>query len=154
MKKLSILVGVLILAAVGWYLLSPIWRVQVLNEDSPLVERGTPPSETTSTAAEMRVLARALFVAKAHDVAGTALLIKRGEKSILRFENFETINGPDLHIYLSADLEGKDYIDLGSIRATKGNVNYDLPVGIDTNKYRHVLVWCVPFKVLFSFASF
>ena len=154
MKKFSVPVGVLILAAVGWYLLSPIWRVHVLNESSPLIKGDASSSQPASPAAETRVLAQTSFLAKTHEVSGTALLIRQGERRILRFENFETINGPDLHIYLSADLEGKDYIDLGSIRATKGNVNYDLPVEIDTNKYRHVLVWCVPFKVLFSFASF
>lgn len=93
------------------------------------------------------------FRAYAHDVKGRALLIRDGAKSILRFEDFETINGPNLHIYLATDVRAKEFIDLGSIRATKGNVNYDVPAGIDTAKYRYVLVWCVPFRVLFSAAE-
>ena len=66
---------------------------------------------------------------------------------------YETINGPNLHIYLSADLEANDYIDLGKIKATKGNVNYMVDHSIDTEKYNKVLVWCVPFQVLFSYAE-
>ena len=44
-------------------------------------------------------------------------------------------------------------IDLGIIKATKGNVNYEIPQDIDTTKYNKVLVWCKPFKVLFSYAE-
>ena len=154
-KKLSIAIGIVLLAAVGWYLLSPIWRVQIRNDPSPL-ERST--SEGTQQSVEgmpsgAHVLAQAQFVVQAHDVKGKAVIVEQGGIKIVRFEDFETINGPNLHIYLSADLEGKDYIDLGPIRATKGNVNYDLPAGIDTGKYHYVLVWCVPFGVLFSYAS-
>jgi hypothetical protein len=76
-----------------------------------------------------------------------------GGKKVLRFEDFETVNGPNLHIYLSSDLEGKDFVDLGEIKATKGNVNYDLPEGVDLDRYDKVLVWCVPFKVLFSYGE-
>ena len=74
-------------------------------------------------------------------------------KRILRFEDFETINGPELHIYLSSELGDERFIDLGKIKATKGNVNYDIPAGIDTSKYNKVLVWCKPFSVLFSYAE-
>ena len=46
-----------------------------------------------------------------------------------------------------------DFIDLGKIKATKGNVNYDIPEGVDTDKYNKVLVWCVPFGVIFSYSE-
>ena len=108
-------------------------------------------AETMPAAA--KVVAQAPFIAHAHDVEGKALLIQRGDVFTVRFEDFETINGPNLHIYLAADLEGNDYVDLGPLRATHGNVNYPVPAGTDTAKYRHVLVWCVPFGILFSAAS-
>ncbi len=101
----------------------------------------------------VQILSQADFVANKHEVQGQALLIQSAEEKILRFENFQTVNGPNLHIYLSADLQAQDYIDLGPILATKGNVNYKLPSNIDYNKYNQVLVWCVPFKVLFSHAQ-
>lgn len=93
------------------------------------------------------------FQPRAHKVKGKAILITSDDGNILRFENFETINGPNLHIYLSTGLGTSDIIDLGEIKATKGNVNYALDPSIDLNKYNKVLVWCVPFRILFSYAA-
>ncbi len=99
------------------------------------------------------LIASGIFSPRAHEVEGIALVIDTGEETILRFEDFETINGPNLHIYLSSDLGISDAIDLGEIRATKGNVNYELPDGVDLERYHNVLVWCEPFKVLFSYVE-
>lgn len=99
------------------------------------------------------VLAEAKLVPRAHEVEGKAFLVQVGEQKIVRFEGLKTINGPDLRIYLSADLGAEDYIDLGEIRATEGNVNYTVPAGTDTAKYRNVLIWCRAFRVLFSYAQ-
>lgn len=110
-------------------------------------------SEQMPEVPQVKILSQGDFMPRAHDVMGVAKVIEGGGKNILRFEDFETINGPNLHIYLSSDLGGDDYIDLGEIRATKGNVNYELPDGVDLKKYNKVLVWCVPFRVLFSFAE-
>ena len=100
-----------------------------------------------------RLVAQGKFERRIHSVTGTALLIDEGEKKTLRFEDFETDNGPNLHIYLAADLGADDFIDLGPIKATKGNVNYEVDASIDTTRYNKVLIWCVPFRVLFSYAA-
>lgn len=110
--------------------------------------------EDTMPSGAPSVLARAPFIARAHDVKGEALLIESGGKKTLRFENFETVNGPDVRIYLAADLGAKDFVEISPIRATKGNVNYTIPAGVDTAKYNKVLVWCKAFGVLFSSAEF
>ncbi|MBI4095081.1 MAG: DM13 domain-containing protein [Candidatus Liptonbacteria bacterium] len=101
----------------------------------------------------VELVAQGDFMRRFHSVAGRALLIRDGGGEIVRFEDFLTDNGPRLHIYLSADLGADDFIDLGQIKATKGNVNYALPADTDTGKYRYVLVWCKPFSVLFSYAE-
>ena len=76
---------------------------------------------------------------------------------ILRFEEFEFRNGPNLHVYLTPDPGGDVHadgaIDLGEVRATKGNVNYDIPEGIDLNSFRTAVIYCVPFKVVFATAD-
>lgn len=100
-----------------------------------------------------RLLAQADLVPRAHDVKGRAILIEADGKKILRFEGLETIDGPNLHVFLASDLGNADSIDLGRRKATEGNVNYELPAGIDTAKYNKVLYWCVPFRVLFSYAE-
>ena len=101
-----------------------------------------------------KLIAQAMFEPSAHDVAGKALIIEEGGTKILRFEAFETDPGPDLRIYLATDLDATDYIDLGPIKATKGDVNYEIDSGIDLSKYNVVLVWCRAFRVLFSYATF
>lgn len=109
-----------------------------------------PPAAPSAAAA---ILAQGPMIARAHDVAGTALLIRSDDETILRFEDLETINGPDLRIYLSTGPHNDDFVDVGPLRATHGNVNYALPPNTDTGKYRYALIWCRAFGVLFSYAA-
>ena len=180
MTKRDIITVILIIIALAvlWYLVSPLWRVKELNEPLPTAEIGdnlykmdaktaeefnkemlaaneNPPKTMNDSMPDvsLALLATGKLVARAHNVEGTAALLKVGEQKILRFENFDTINGPDLHIYLAAGLSDQDFVDLGEIRATRGDVNYLIPDSVDTSKYRYVLVWCVPFRVLFSYAE-
>jgi hypothetical protein len=101
-----------------------------------------------------KIVAQAPMLPEAHEVEGTALIIDSLEGVFLRFEDLDTVNGPDLRIYLSADLDANDFVDLGKIRATKGNVNYSIPPDTDLEKYKIVMIWCKPFGVLFSYAEF
>ena len=184
MKKLWVwtIVAIIIIFPIAYYLISPIFRVVELQEESPLDVKpklqikDAMDTMDAATKAEFekqveamkgqvivmddtmpsgpKINAQGNFKPRAHKVEGKALLIETDGKKILRFENFKTINGPNLHIYLSSDLDSSDFIDLGEIKATKGNVNYEIPEGTDLTKYNKVLVWCVPFKVLFSYAEF
>ncbi len=173
-KIIWVFLGIVVLA-VAYYLISPLWRNVRVDESSPLEVNDALETMDEATRAEFErqteevkdtvmkkdeasptspvLLAKAEFHARAHEVEGEALLIDTSGEKIVRFENFETINGPDLRIYLSADLSNDDFIDLGAIRATEGNVNYILPAGTDTSRYNKVLVWCRAFRVLFSYAD-
>lgn len=176
MKKLWIFVIIILVIGIpfAYYTISPIFRVLEKDEASPLVVKDAMDSMDAKTKAEFdkqvgamkdkvtvmsdvmpsaaKVLAQGEFKPRAHDVEGKALLIEKDGKKIVRFEDFETINGPDLRIYLSSDLSNDDFIELSKIKATKGNVNYEIPDGVDTSKYNKVLVWCKAFGVLFSYA--
>ena len=151
-KKLVFIVVGIIVLILAWYLISPLFIVKEVNEESPLDELGMD-KETEDMPNSAVIIAEADFMESAHTVSGKALVIEEDGKKILRFEDFETVNGPNLHIYLSSDLSSNDFIDLGAIKATKGNVNYEIPEGTDLEKYNKVLVWCVPFKVLFSYSD-
>jgi hypothetical protein len=158
MKKLLLVIGALILLGIAYYLLSPFWRNKEIDDVSPLTQQQNPANTAESNAPPSsaitpRVIAQGNFTPKAHDVKGKAVLIKEGDSYTLRFEDFETINGPDVNIYLVSDLSNKDIVDLGDIKATKGNVNYSVPAGTDITKYNKVLVWCKAFSVLFSYAE-
>lgn len=103
---------------------------------------------------KLDILSQTDFQAAEHQVQGQALIMQQGQQRILRFENFETINGPSLHIYLVDTQKLTPAYDLGPIKATKGNVNYPIPDDLDLSQFNQIQVYCVPFKKVFSFAEF
>jgi hypothetical protein len=80
---------------------------------------------------------------------------------VLRFTNFDTSNGPDVHVYMVASDDAKDaatvaragFVDLGVIKGNVGDQNYTLPSDLDLAKYRAVSVWCKRFSVNFGAAA-
>ncbi len=89
-----------------------------------------------------------------HDAQGDAYTIPLEDGSeVLRLENFESTNGPDLFVYLATDDRASDFVNLGDLKASKGNQNYDIPEGTDLSKYNKVLIWCKAFGVLFGSAE-
>jgi hypothetical protein len=79
---------------------------------------------------------------------------------VLRFTDFSTSNGPDVHVYMVAADDAKDsasvlragFIDLGTIKGNMGDQNYTLGPDVDLSKYRAVSVWCKRFSVNFGAA--
>ena len=45
-------------------------------------------------------------------------------------------------------------MELGTLKATDGAFNYDLPEGTDIAQFKSALVWCKQFTVLFAVAPF
>lgn len=149
---------VLVVLGVAFYLIYPAFNV--VERDDPLYETSINWNDNTFYVSGggnienyPNLLYKADLVADAHDVSGGVVVVEDNGKRILRFEHFETINGPDLRIYLSTDTSAQDFIDLGAIKGTKGNINYEIPADVDLDKYGNVLVWCRAFKVLFSHAD-
>ncbi len=89
-----------------------------------------------------------------HDAQGDAYTIPLEDGSnVLRLENFQSTNGPDLFVYLSTDDRASEFVNLGELKANNGNQNYDIPAGTDLEKYNNVLIWCKAFGVLFGSAD-
>jgi len=89
-----------------------------------------------------------------HDAQGNAYTIPLEDGSnVLRLENFKSTNGPDLYVYLSTDDNASEFINLGELKANKGNQNYEIPDDTDFSKYNKVLIWCKAFGVLFGSAE-
>ena len=97
----------------------------------------------------------------AHDGSGSVRVLRLDpyEDQIVRFENLDVLNGPDLHVYLSAkeNVESLadigDFIDLGKLRGNQGNQNYVVPLNVDATKFKSVVIFCQPFKVVFASAN-
>jgi hypothetical protein len=94
-----------------------------------------------------------------HQGSGDAFVYQNPDGSyILRFENFEVTNGPQLHVILGVepnpfnhDTLG-DYLDLGPLKGNIGDQNYVIPAGTDLEAYGSVVIYCVPFRVIFAIA--
>jgi hypothetical protein len=104
-------------------------------------------------------LASGEFRGLEHGASGSALLLEIGNQRYLRFEDFETSNGPDLRVYLSeAPAEsGEDsfddsYVELGELKGNIGNQNYEIPDSVDLSRFRSAVVWCKRFSAGFAVA--
>ena len=132
------------MVGVGYYAISPLFiNVRV---DEALPQAGQETQGEPALAAEVKGTL-------GHPASGTARIIYADGKAYLRYENFKTINGPDILVYRSKDLDAKEFIDLGSVRATEGNINYEIPADIDPRDYPYALTWCRAFSVLFNSAK-
>lgn len=92
-----------------------------------------------------------------HKGSGDATIYRLANGShVLRLENLDVTNGPDLHVLLLKDLQGRDksqgYLDLGGLKGNRGNQNYGIPDGEDVTEYRSAMIYCQPFHVIFSIA--
>lgn len=128
--------------AFAYYAISPLFITIEAND-------AVPEAAHVATARSARVVDT-----PAHPASGTVKIIEADGKAVVRYENYETINGPDLFVYLAKDLDAKEFVSLGRVKATSGNVNYEVPEGIDISEYRYVLTWCKAFGVLFNSADF
>lgn len=102
-----------------------------------------------------------VFGPRVHQGAGNVKIVRDGEKRTLIFdEDFVTDAGPNLHVFLtaardpmtSAELHAKESTDLGKLKSTSGMQTYEIPSSVAFQP-ASVVVYCVPFKVIFSVAN-
>jgi len=158
MSKRNILFGIgAVVLAAAWYAFRPelLFINKTVNEEFP---RG---AAMASIERDPMAVTQGNFKGLAHETKGLASIYQlAGGKRTLRLTDFETSNGPDVHIYLTAaEIEkGNDaikqagFIDLGSMKGNRGDQNYDIPADVDLNKYKNVTIWCARFGVNFATA--
>lgn len=205
-------IAFLVLAPIAWWLISPLWRTDAVDEafpfDVPSVsEAEAMPAEELEaklvevmekteemademTAEEMEMVKEQVQEAAAtmpdkemeeempeaaadawvqvangsfvdadafHQGSGTATIFQQGDTRILRLEDFEVTNGPDLHVLLVENSDGGDmgnYFDLGELKGNVGSQNYEIPDDLDLSQFSGIMIYCQPFHVNFSTATF
>jgi hypothetical protein len=128
MNKWKLALPVLAIALfAAWYAIRPERLIinQRVNEAFP----------ANAEASSAHVVKSGTFYGVMHPTMGTATIysLTDGDR-ILRFTNFKTSNGPDVHVYLvgaddardSATVKRTDFIDLGTIKGNIGDQNYAL----------------------------
>ena len=191
LKRTGIAVGAVVLViagAVGWWLLSPLFISETVNEDFPFSANAQVPESMTPQQVEMVMEGMSMVdqpfeetmpamaepsgpaavktgafrdADRFHKGSGTATVYMVDEdQHVLRLEDFQVTNGPDLHVLLvnhpdpqnRDDVQGGGYISLGSLKGNVGNQNYEIPAGTDINAESSVVIYCRPFHVVFSVA--
>jgi Electron transfer DM13 len=108
------------------------------------------------------VLARGSFISHEHGTTGSARVLELEDGTrVLRIEDLNTSNGPDLHVWITDApvIEGRDgwfvfddgdYVELGALKGNQGNQNYALPQSVDLDELSSVTIWCKRFRVSFG----
>ena len=104
-------------------------------------------------------LKQGMFTAIDHETSGEAYLTRLPDGSqIIRLENLATEDGPDLKVVVTtsdadpSQMTAAGYLNLGDLKATHGNQNYELPSDFNTDSIRSVVVWCERFSSAFGSA--
>jgi len=107
MKKWKVVCGVLVIVLfAAWY----AFRPEGLFIDRP-VDEGMP---TAKGGASLEPVASGAFHGVAHPTNGTATIYQTGDGNrVVRFTNFRTTNGPNVHVYMVA---ADDATDNASVR--------------------------------------
>lgn len=158
MKGRKLIYGLFIVAVVALW---AAFRPERLFVNAKVNET-LPTTAAMSTAASSdTVLATGNFHDVAHKGAGTATIHQLADgKRVLRFTNFETSNGPEVHVYLVAASDATDsdtvkkagFVEIGSLKGNIGDQNYELPADLDLSRYHAVTIWCQRFSVNFATA--
>lgn len=124
-----------------------------------------PPTISAERPSAPVVLHKGKLISHEHDTSGTVSIVRLQDGSrVLRLENLDTSDGPDLEVWLSdaAVLEGKagwhvfddgKARSLGQLKGNRGNQNYAIPAEVDLNDFRSVSIWCNRFNVSFGAAE-
>ena len=185
------IIAVVPIAWLAWWLLSPLVMSTEVNEEFPLAARAVIPGNMTIAEVEETMAAAAglerpvseempqmpandpspqaqltgafMDADSFHRGSGSATVYDLGDGSpkILRFEDFEVTNGPDLRVLLAyaanpeghSDLDDVGYVELGKLKGNIGSQNYEIPDSVSLSDVQSVVIYCKPFRVVFSVAS-
>lgn len=164
--KLVIGLLLVLIMVIGWRLISPLFLDQTVDEGLPPVSTDTvdmtedpeavaPDAEDETMDTETLGLS-GMFMdgEKNYQTSGTIQTINEDDGLYLRFEEFQTTNGPDLFVYLiQPGTETTEGISLGALKGNTGNQNYLIPEDVDLTQYSTVVIWCRAFDADFGFGE-
>ncbi|MEP6687293.1 MAG: DM13 domain-containing protein [Gemmatimonadales bacterium] len=164
MKRQTWVLGLAVIGGIGWYAFRPelLFVRKHVDESLPVAGSAATLSQSTAGAsAATPALLSGQFHSVAHETRGRASVHRLADGHlILRLEDFTTSNGPDVRVYLVAATDAADdasvtragFVEVGRLKGTDGNQNYEVPSDLDLGKYRAVTIWCKRFSVNFATA--
>lgn len=89
-----------------------------------------------------------------HEARGNARIVEEsGGSFVLVIDDYHVAPGLDPHIFLSLrvdDMLDDTAVDLGRVPTDVDRYRQILPSGIDLGAIRSIVVYCVPYRVLFG----
>jgi hypothetical protein len=163
MKRGTWVIGLAVAGGIGWYAFRPelLFVRKTVNESLPVAAAQATTSSSSGAAVATTALVSGRFNSVAHETKGNATIYRLDDGSrVLRLTEFTTSNGPDVRVYLVAARDAADdetvtkagFVELGALKGTDGNQNYEVPADLDLEKYRAVTIWCRRFSVNFGTA--
>jgi len=187
MKKITIIVISIGVLGIAWYLLSPLFINQNIDETSPLSQKQQNQSEiqiesenTTAPEEDINIVemedtvmdepmiemattvsteTRGSFAGadNFHKGSGSLKVIKDGNQTFLRFEDFSVTNGPDLFVTLNKQSNPSsnnfgEHVIVRALKGNQGDQNYDVSE-YDLGEYQSVSIYCKNFTTVFATAS-
>jgi len=166
-----------VVATVGAAVFQP-WKLvvdDVVDEAAPAAVAeldataapAVPPDPASGTATPgparaARVLASGEFLSHEHPTTGRARVIALpGGGRVLRIDDLDTSNGPDLRVWLSDApvvagragwhvFDDGEYVELGRLKGNRGSQNYPVPASVDLSRLGSLTIWCDRFNVSFG----
>src|SRR3989344_4584369 len=147
-KKIIFVFAAVTVAAVGYWLISPLF---IEKEVSEKLEDIMPVTEMAEKP-RLEAVGSWTFTGLAnHSAEGTATLVKIGNKYYVRLEDdFRVTNGPDLFVHFGKNGEYSAEARLGALKGNVGGQNYEVPAEINPLDYNEVWIWCRSFFVPFG----
>lgn len=137
---------------------SPTTAASATPEASPTPEPSPTPSEPIAL-----LTGSFTQIDRLHGAEGRAVIYQLPDgQLVLRLEDLNAQNGPDLYVGLSGavmprsnqELFDQGYLELARLKGNQGNQNYELPSDLSIEQYRSVVIYCKAFSVIFSTADF
>lgn len=159
MRRRTWVLGLAVVGGLGWYAFRPelLFVRRSVNESLPVAAA----QSAGANAGGGALLVQGQFKSVAHETRGSATISRLGAgHRVLRLTEFATSNGPDVRVYLVAAPDAGDnetvkkagFVELGKLKGTDGDQNYEVPADLDLGKYRAVTIWCRRFSVNFGTA--
>lgn len=161
-----------IVGGIGLYLFQP-WKLfvdETVDESAPVaaaaeVPAAADPQEPAPEPAEPVELSSGTFISHEHTTTGAVQILELADGTrVLRIENLDTSNGPDLKVWLTDApvIEGRagwgvfddgNWVDLGPLKGNQGSQNYQIPDDVDLDDFSSISIWCDRFNVSFGAAE-
>jgi Electron transfer DM13 len=86
-------------------------------------------------------------------IMGSVKIYENAGAYSLVLDSFTVNNGPDLHVYLSKEIQPLNFIDLGKLKSVSGTQVYSIPGIPDFMEFKYALIHCQQFDHLFGNAN-